>query len=1138
MKRNKVTFWNRRGFRRAGSFVLAAAMLAGSLYIAPAAEAEAADQTEYEIYPTPHVMTYEDGDYIIRDEVNVVYESGIDEATKDRLNETLALKSDISVEESDSIVDGMTNILVGIDGSGEYVDNYVDENIEVTTEGLFDELDSYVLDSGDGVITVLGADTDASFYGLTSLYHIIKQMDSYTIRNFHIEDWADVASRGFIEGYYGNPWSTEDRINLMTWGGYYKLNSYFYAPKNDPKHNSNWRQLYTDEEIETLIKPLADAGNASKCRFVYALHTFMNNAVRFDTEEHYQEDLAIVQAKFEQVIEAGVRQVAILADDAANVGADNYIKFLNDMTDWLAEMGKKYPDLKQTLPFCTVEYMYNGQSYYQQFPENVQIVMTGGRIWGEVSNSFTETFTNTAGRGPYMWINWPCTDNSKNHLIMGGYSTFLHPGVDPAKIQGIVLNPMQQSEPSKVAIFGNACYSWNIWETEEEADLAWNNSFKYVDHNSAIETEGSNALRELSKHMMNQNMDSRVTALQESVDLAPMLTAFKDKLNSNTVTAEDVDALIAEFEVLQDAADIYEAQAGDTNVRDQIIYWLDCWDDTTDAAIAYLNGVKAVINGDTTAILQYNTAGKTAFDSSKTHALWYLDHYEYAEVGVQHIVPFIQAAADYVSKYAETAMNPDAVIQSFITNRTDSPNGSTDNVFDGDDSTMASYRNPVWIYTGDYVGVMYNRVISISDIRFLLGTGKNHFEASKLQYTVDGSEWLDLELTGMDNAFTGVRDQYLEVVVGTENLPDDFQAMGIRLVATADNQLDAYLNVHEIQINKNSVQQPEEQERYTGTVTYDGISVRSGTEANYFDGSDSTEVQLAKGPYEAPNREIIAAGSTLTVTFDEPKTVGSFRLVQGVSAATDVFANADVEYQLDGSDEWVKAGTLTNASDQTVDFGSAANVKAVRILNQADTAGWVRISEIEILAPESETFVPIQYNVIRTDRWEIYQGSESNLYDGNDDTFVWYDPDGSGNTTGDDFLADDYIGYDFGKVADLVSAHIVVGNEGADKLVNYTIETSVDGDTWTPVEGYEDYTGVSSGKDTLDIDLTGTSARYIRIRNLARQGSWGKFSEFTVEEAQPAGGTSEYVYTNVNTDITAVADEGIVSLTPGTVYLN
>ena len=37
-----------------------------------------------------------------------------------------------------------------------------------------------------------------------------------------------------------------DRMKLMEWGGYYKLNSYFYAPKDDPKHNSKWRELYTE----------------------------------------------------------------------------------------------------------------------------------------------------------------------------------------------------------------------------------------------------------------------------------------------------------------------------------------------------------------------------------------------------------------------------------------------------------------------------------------------------------------------------------------------------------------------------------------------------------------------------------------------------------------------------------------------------------------------------------------------------------------------------------------------------------------------------------------------------------------------------------------------------------------------------
>ena len=107
----------------------------------------------------------------------------------------------------------------------------------------------------------------------------------------------------------------------MKWGGYYKLNSYFYAPKNDPKHNAKWRELYTEEELNTLIRPLAEAGNASKCRFVYALHTFMYNPVRFDG--NYQADLKAVQDKLAQVIDAGVRQVAILADDAGNVGGNN-----------------------------------------------------------------------------------------------------------------------------------------------------------------------------------------------------------------------------------------------------------------------------------------------------------------------------------------------------------------------------------------------------------------------------------------------------------------------------------------------------------------------------------------------------------------------------------------------------------------------------------------------------------------------------------------------------------------------------------------------------------------------------------------------------------------------------------------------
>ena len=175
-----------------------------------------------------------------------------------------------------------------------------------------------------------------------------------------------------------------------------------------------------------------------------------------------------------------------------------------------------------------------------------------------------------------------------------------------------------------------------------------------------------------------------------------------------------MNTVMAEFVKLQQAAQTYRAKAGNTDVKDQIVYWLDCWDDTTAAAIAYLNGVKAVLAGDTSNILKYNSEGKTAFDSSKNHPFWYLDHNEYAEVGVQHIVPFINTLATYVSQYAETAMDPSKVITTFITSRTDTPTGNTSNVFDGNDSTGVTYKNPNSIAKDEYVGVLYNKVIDVS----------------------------------------------------------------------------------------------------------------------------------------------------------------------------------------------------------------------------------------------------------------------------------------------------------------------------------------------------------------------------------------------------------------------------------------
>ena len=294
-----------------------------------------------------------------------------------------------------------------------------------------------------------------------------------------------------------------------------------------------------------------------------------------------------MKAKFKQVIDCGVRQIAILADDFHNPGGANGLKLINDISDWLKnDVQKEYPDMKTTLPYIPYDYMGNGSgaefTELKKAPNNVQLVMTGGGVWGTVNTNFTNTFTNNVGRGPFLWINWPCSDNATNRLIMGGYKEFLNPGVSPDKIQGIMLNPMEHSEPSKVGIFGNACYSWNIWQSANEADQAWTDSFKYVDHNTALDTKSSKSLREISKHMIAQN-----TGLDESLDLKSQLNSFRSSLTNNTVTVETCDALIQEFQKLKESAAYYK-NSGNKRLREQMAPWLNCWDDTMESGISYL----------------------------------------------------------------------------------------------------------------------------------------------------------------------------------------------------------------------------------------------------------------------------------------------------------------------------------------------------------------------------------------------------------------------------------------------------------------------------------------------------------------------------------------------------------------------
>ena len=58
--------------------------------------------------------------------------------------------------------------------------------------------------------------------------------------------------RGTIEGFYGSPWTAEERLDQLAFYGRYKLNTYVYAPKDDPYHRDRWREPYPPDALAQL----------------------------------------------------------------------------------------------------------------------------------------------------------------------------------------------------------------------------------------------------------------------------------------------------------------------------------------------------------------------------------------------------------------------------------------------------------------------------------------------------------------------------------------------------------------------------------------------------------------------------------------------------------------------------------------------------------------------------------------------------------------------------------------------------------------------------------------------------------------------------------------------------------------------
>jgi len=273
------------------------------------------------------------------------------------------------------------------------------------------------------------------------------------------------AMSGVVEGFFGPPYSFEQRRALFLFTARSGLDTYIYAPKDDPFHRARWRDAYPPEYLAHFHE-LAALGATAGVRFVYAIAPGLD----YDPAAG---DLDVLVRKLGTILDVGVRDFCVFFDDVfgADAGADPEVQ-ADVVTGVLAALRARDP----ATSLCFISQFYAGTATqlatdssplaalypshtssaayaaYRRIPPDVPIMWTGPAVFTDrLTVAEAAAFRAFAGRRVLLWDNYPVNDSLPNELFLGPYQG-RGPGLETA-LDGILVNPMLQAEASKIPLW-------------------------------------------------------------------------------------------------------------------------------------------------------------------------------------------------------------------------------------------------------------------------------------------------------------------------------------------------------------------------------------------------------------------------------------------------------------------------------------------------------------------------------------------------------------------------------------------------------------------------------------------------------------------------------------------------------------
>ena len=292
--------------------------------------------------------------------------------------------------------------------------------------------------------------------------------------------------RGIVEGFFGPLWSMAHRKAMFKFGAARGMNTYLYAPKDDPYHRERWTEPYPRNQWQALLQLIRHARDR-RIDFVYGFHPGKGLCFSDKTP------IRTLVAKARRFYDAGIQTFAVLFDDIPS-----HLEFNTDRKNfrnslalaeatWLHEIQAKQPGQWKDVEWWICPSYYTPDPLLarvfgrfepnfleilgEYLPATIACFWTGPSVVSkEISISHVQKIAKRVRHRLLLWDNYPVNDLSMRDELHLGPLQGRDPKL-PRVVYGYLSNPLLQENLSFIPLA--TCFDYAADPAHYDPESSW-----------------------------------------------------------------------------------------------------------------------------------------------------------------------------------------------------------------------------------------------------------------------------------------------------------------------------------------------------------------------------------------------------------------------------------------------------------------------------------------------------------------------------------------------------------------------------------------------------------------------------------------------------------------------------------------